>query len=500
MSSYILSVDAGTTGITFCLVDPKSFKLVHQLNLPFEQIYPAPGLVEHDLELIWKVFNLGVKKTIDEFQEIIKKKIEILCIGITNQRETICAFNKRGVPLANAIVWQDKRTIDYCEKIKINKSEEWIQHKTGLTLDPYFSATKINWLLNNNDKVKKAFKEKDLLFGTVDTYLLYRLTEGNSYATEASNASRTLLMNINNAQWDLELLDVFEVSKEILPPIQESFGHFGVTKGQSYLSDGIPITGILGDQQSALLGQNCTQAGDLKCTYGTGAFILINCGKEKGQSASGSLQTVFYKYKNKIHYALEGSSFIAGAAVGWLRDNLNIISDAKEVEALALKVSNLEEMKNILFLPFFSGIGSPYWIPKAQAAILGMTRDTRKKHLARAALEGIALSIFDVIRNLEKNISNIQSIKVDGGASQNNLLLDIQATILQRPIVRPKIIETTVYGAALAAAIGQNMLSIQDIGRYWSVDQTFNPKKDWFNYYYQKKSQWNESIKRLYLN
>ncbi|TDJ07936.1 MAG: glycerol kinase GlpK [Deltaproteobacteria bacterium] len=492
---YILSIDQGTTGTTSLLIDAKTFKLKGKLNQEFPQIFPRPGLVEHNLNDIWST----VEKTVEALLKKENVRAEdIVAIGITNQRETTCAFDKSGRPLANAIVWQDRRTADFCDSLK--NQQDLIREKTGLPIDPYFSATKMKWLLENNDEVKRAAKSADLLFGTIDTFLLYKLTAGESHFTEGSNASRTLLMNLKTCQWDHELLDLFHIDKDTLPEIKDSFGKFGVTKGNSFLPDGIPITGILGDQQSALFGQAGHLAGDMKCTYGTGAFMLLNTGVEIKKSEYGLLSTVAFVDKGKAVYALEGSCYIAGAAVQWLRDNLNIIGDAAEVENLALEVKNLSEMEHILFLPYFTGMGSPYWKADAKAAILGLTRDSGRPHLARACLDGIALSINDLIEAMRKDTHlAIGELKVDGGATKNDLLLKIQASISNLKIIRPSVLETTGYGAALAAAVGDNLIAMEKIKDLWAMDVAFTPMTKWQDFYVKKTTQWKSVIAKLFL-
>lgn len=496
--SYILSIDQGTTGTTACLIDTKTFKICNKSNKEFTQIFPKPGHVEHDLNEIWDTVSYVVEDVISKSKI---DKSEILSIGITNQRETTCAFSKSThSPLANAIVWQDRRTHEKCVQLKANNLEPFIKKATGLTLDPYFSATKMQWLTHNNTAVQDAIKNDDLYLGTIDTYLLYRLTNGRSFCTEATNASRTLLMDIKTGEWNKELLSTFEIKSKWLPQIKNSIGDFGSTSNLNFLPDGIKITGILGDQQSALFGQAGFEEGDMKCTYGTGAFMLLNTGEEIKYSNSGLLTTVAYKFNDKHFYALEGSSYIAGAAVQWLRDNLSIIEDAKDSETLALEVKNLEEMENLLFLPFFTGIGSPHWVSNAQATITGITRDTNKSHIARACLDGICLSINDLISAMEKDIEKeIKYLNVDGGAVENNLLMNIQASISNIEIIRPEVIETTAYGAALAAAIGIDIIKIEDLKDLWKKEATFTANKKWSEFYKEKKSQWSKTIERLYL-
>ena len=490
----ILAIDQGTTSTTAVIINAQTFQYVAKVSHEFPQIFPKPGWVEHDLNDIWKSVEQSVLSLIKGHNI---DSAQIQSIGITNQRETTCAFDKSGTPLHNAIVWQDRRTRQFCESMK-NKND-FFKKKTGLPLDPYFSATKMHWLLSNSDKVKKAYDKSTLHLGTMDTFLLYKLTNGNSYYTEASNASRTLLMNLKDCDWGQELLDIFGISKSILPIIKDSWGDFGKTKGLHFLPDGIPITGILGDQQAALFGQAGHRKGSMKCTYGTGAFLLLNIGEDIRYSQNGLITTVAFKNKNKKIYALEGVSYIAGAAVQWLRDNLNIIEFASESETNARKINDLEQMKYLLFLPFFSGIGSPHWMSQAKAAIIGITRDTNRYHLCRACLDGICFSINDLISAMKKDSQlNITDLKIDGGAVNNNLLCEIQATISSLEIIRPKVIETTAYGVALASAIGNNQMSIDQIDKLWKQDRIFVPNSDEISFYNEKLKQWNQAIKNLY--
>lgn len=492
----ILAIDQGTTGTTAALIDVTTFNFIAKANIEYPQIYPKPSWVEHNLNDIWK----SVEQTVLDVLNVANADAtDIVAIGITNQRETTCAFNKLGRPLANAIVWQDRRTTDRCLEIKENGHSDYIRTTTGLPCDPYFSATKMEWLLRNNDQVKQALAKNDLYFGTIDTFLLYKLTGHVSYFTEASNASRTLLMDLKTADWDSKLLDLFSISKEQLPVIKDSFGPFGKTMGLSFLPDGIPVTGILGDQQSALFGQAGISRGDMKCTYGTGAFLLMNTERELIRSNNGLLTTVAYRHNGETFYALEGSCYIAGAAVQWLRDNLKLISTSADIENLALSVKDLREMEHVLFLPFFSGIGSPYWIPEAKAAIIGLTRDTEKSHLARACLDGIALSIQDLVQAMASDANiQLQSLKVDGGAVSNDTLMSIQATVSDVEIIRPKIIETTAFGAAMAAAVGHQLTNLNEVQKLWKKDRSFTTVPTWQEHYSRKKKLWFETVRRLY--
>jgi glycerol kinase len=494
---YLLAIDQGTTGTTAVLVDTEDYKIVAKQNKEFPQIFPSPGMVEHNLNDIWS----SVEETVSQVLKTAKVSgSDIAAIGITNQRETTCPFNRKGEPLHNAIVWQDRRTGDFCEKLKKEGKEELIKAKTGLPIDPYFSGSKINWLLNNSQDVKSALEDNDLLVGNIDAFLLYKLSGCKSFYTEGSNASRTMLYNINSGAWDEELCELMGVPKKILPEVKNSFDNFGTTNDLAFLPDGIPITGILGDQQSALFGQAGVNKGDLKCTYGTGAFILLNTGEEPFVSKNGLITTIAFQDKGKTFYALEGSSYIAGAAVQWLRDNLNLFPNSPDVEDMALKVEDLTEMENILFFPFFTGIGSPYWQSDAKAAIIGLTRDTNNQHLSLACLDGICLSIEDLIRSMRSDSGlEIKTLKVDGGAVSNNLLMETQATISETQIIRPQVTETTAFGACLAAAIGAGLIEISSLGGLWKEDRVFNPCLEKTEHYNKKKAQWTEVITKLYL-
>ncbi|MBT7611464.1 MAG: glycerol kinase GlpK [Bacteriovoracaceae bacterium] len=491
---FILAIDQGTTGTTAVLINDSNFKFVDKVNKEFPQIFPQPGQVEHNLNDIWDTVQETVKALLKKNH--LKGK-DLSAIGITNQRETTCAFSKAGEPLANAIVWQDRRTFDFCQSIKAKESE--VQELTGLPIDPYFSGTKMRWLLKNNKQVKSAVIKDDLRLGTIDTFLLYKLSGHKAFATESSNASRTLLMNLSSGKWDESLTKLFEVDPKFLPEIKDSFGFFGETSGLSFLPDGIPISGILGDQQSALFGQAGYSKGDIKCTYGTGAFMLLNTGRDIKRSQNGLLSTVAYQKDGNLTYALEGSCYIAGAAVQWLRDNCFFFKDSPEIETLASKITNLDEMKNILFLPFFTGIGSPHWKAEATGALIGLTRDTSQNHISRACLEGIALSINDLINAMKKDTGlAICELKVDGGAVANNLLMNIQASLSKLNIIRPKVIETTAYGAALAAAIGVGKVSFNEIDKLWVEDKVFESAGFDDDYFNLKKHQWSKAIKALY--
>lgn len=490
MKTYILALDQGTTSCTALLIDTKNFSVVAQSSHEHPQYYPYPGWVEHDLNSI--LSNLF--KSIGEVLQKAKiKGTQIETIGITNQRETTCAFDSKGCPVSRAIVWQDRRTTDHCHRLAKNDSlKKTIQQITGLPTDPYFSATKMSWLLQN--------KPGDYHLGTIDSYLLYRLTNGKVYATDASNASRTLLYDLKKGDWNDELLKLFKINECRLPEIRDSFTFFGRTGKIPHLPEGIPITCLLGDQQAALFGQGCIKKGEMKCTYGTGAFAMMNTGKEIIRSRHGLLTTVAYRYKNQNSFALEGSCFIAGAAVQWLRDNLKIIKKSSEIENLALQIKNPAHLQNLFFLPFFTGIGSPFWQPEAKATIYGMTLDTAAPELAYACLEGIALSVNDLLFSMQKDAcQSISSLKVDGGAAKNNLLLSLQANISQTQVLRPKVIETTAYGAGLGAAVGSGQMDLERVVKFWRKENTFTPDKKLNLVYKSKKKGWQNLIQQLYL-
>jgi len=491
--NYLLAIDQGTTGTTSLLIDAATLKIIDKEKSDYRQIYPKPGWVEHDLEDIWKSVSISVEAVLKRAKADPKK---IIAIGITNQRETTCAYDRQGKPLHHAIVWQDRRTSEYCEQ-NSKKYQEVCRKKTGLPLDPYFSGSKMRWLLDNVEAVKASAVLKDLCLSTVDSFLVYRLTDCRSFVTEPSNASRTMLMNLETFNWDQSLLDFFGIKQEFLPEIRESFTEFGVTKNAKILPDGIPILSILGDQQAALFGQACVKVGDIKSTYGTGAFLLLNTGEKIIHSTTGLLTTAAYSFRGKKFYALEGSAYIAGAAVQWLRDNLKSIKSSPEVSELAAQVTDLSQMENVLFLPFFTGIGTPYWNSHAKAAIVGLTRDTHNGHIARACLEGIALSLNDSVSSFKKDFEHLNDIRVDGGAAANDILMQMQANFSQKTILRPAVIDTTAFGVAVGCLVGKGELAIEDMGKYWKLEKEFRPEKN--AYYPSKKALWDETIKRLYL-
>ncbi|MCB0351536.1 MAG: glycerol kinase GlpK [Bdellovibrionales bacterium] len=469
-----MAIDQGTTGTTVAIVDQSGF-IVDKVNNEYPQIYPQPGWVEHNPEDIWH----SVTKTIGE---VLKKSginpKEIATIGITNQRETSLIWSRyTNQTIYNAIVWQCRRTTDFCNKLKKSGKGKIINKKTGLVLDPYFSATKFRWILDHVKGARKLAATGELACGTIDSFLLWRLTDGEVHATDVSNASRTMLMNIDSGEWDAELLKIFSVPKNMLPEIRPSSGEFGCTLNVPGLPDGIPISGIAGDQQAALFGQACFAAGDAKCTFGTGSFLLMNTGSKRVKSKSGILTTVAWQLKNdkKLTYALEGGAFICGAAVQWLRDGMKMISSSSGVESLAQEVS---DSGGVEFVPALTGLGAPYWDAEARGMICGLTRGSTRAHLARATLDAMALQNLDILSAMQKDLGKkLKSLKVDGGATSNNLLMQLQADYLGQSISRPKMIESTVLGAAYLAGLGAGFWKNQsEIKKVWQLDQDFKPK------------------------
>lgn len=470
MSRYIISIDQGTTSTRTAIVN-QAGGLVGQQNEDFRQIFPQPGWVEHDPEDIWKTTLNTLKKTMEQTRI---RGDQIAAIGITNQRETVVVWDRKtGKPIYNAIVWQCRRTQDVCEKLKRNNKEKVINKKTGLVIDPYFSATKIQWILKNVPGAKERARKGELAAGTIDTFLLWRLTGGEAHKTDVSNASRTMLMNIHTGWWDDELLKLFEVPESMLPEIAPSSGEFGVTKGLDVIPDGIPVAGIAGDQQAALFGQTCFDAGDVKCTFGTGSFILLNTGSKPVASKSRLLTTIAWKLRDqKMTYAVEGGAFICGAAVQWLRDGLQFFQHSSEVEQLAASVPSSEGVE---FVPALTGLGAPHWNPEARGVLWGLTRGTTKAHVARATLEAMALQNVDILTAMQKDLGKkLRSIKVDGGASANNLLMQMQADYSATEVVRPQIVESTAIGAAYLAGLGVGFWKdVSEIKKIWKSDRAF---------------------------
>ncbi len=474
----ILAIDQGTTGST-ALIFNEQLQIIGRGYEEFAQIFPKPGWVEHQFDDIWTSVENAIKKALINADFKTDKTASIDVIGITNQRETVGIFDSHTLkPIHNAIVWQCRRTTEYCETLKQQGKENIITQKTGLLLDPYFSASKIHWLIENIPSAKNGLQDGSLRMGTVDTFLLNKLTSGLSHATDVSNASRTSLMSLDSLQWDDDLLDIFHIPKQIktgFPNILSSSEVFGKTKNLPFLKDGIPIGSLIGDQQSALFGQFAFESSQAKCTYGTGAFLVVNTGTQKIFSQSKLLTTIAWKYKNQTFYALEGSVFIAGAVVQWLRDGLKIIESSKDIETLANTVS---DTAGVIFVPAFTGLGAPHWNPHARGIIHGITRGTSQAHVARAALEGIALQCAELMDGFEKDLQKpISRLKVDGGASANNLLMQMQADFSNTRLLRPKNVETTAKGAAMLAGLAVGIFeTIDSLKKLEDVEREFLPK------------------------
>lgn len=469
---YILSIDQGTTSSRAVIVD-KSGKIVASHGEAFEQIFPQPAWVEHDPEAIWT----SVKKSVTgALQAGGIQGSEIAAIGITNQRETVIVWDRKSNrPLYNAIVWQCRRTTDFCAKLN-KPAHKLIRDLTGTVVDPYFSASKIRWILKNVPGAADKAKKNEVVAGTIDAFLSWRLSNGVSFCTDVSNASRTQLMNIHTGKWDAKLLKLFSVPEHILPKIVDSSGVIGKTKGLDFLPDGIPIAGMAGDQQAALFGQTCFEVGEAKCTFGTGSFMLLNTGTKAPKSKSGILTTVAWRLpKQKMTYALEGGAFVCGAAVQWLRDGLKLISKSSEVESLAQEVS---DTGGVEFVPALTGLGAPYWDSEARGLICGLTRGTTKAHIARATLEAIALQNAEILFAMQKDLGKkMKGLRVDGGATVNNLLMQMQADYLGVGLTRPVIVETTAMGAAYLAGLGVGFWKDQkEIKGIWKTERDFHSK------------------------
>jgi glycerol kinase len=465
---YILSLDQGTTSSRAILFDHAG-SIVSVAQKEFPQIFPKPGWVEHDPRDIWSS-QAGVAA------EVLTKAsvgaADVAAIGITNQRETTLVWDRfTGKPIHNAIVWQDRRTAGICDRLRARKLDRMIRRKTGLVIDAYFSATKVQWILQNVRGARERAKAGDLAFGTVDSWLIWNLTGGKVHVTDASNASRTMLYDISKGDWDDELLKLFGVPRSMLPEVRSSSEVYGMT---NLLGTPIPIAGIAGDQQAALFGQACTKPGMAKNTYGTGCFMLMNTGTKRIASKNNLLTTVAWRIGDRTEYALEGSIFIAGAVVQWLRDGLEFFRSAAEIEALAAGVS---DTGGVYLVPAFAGLGAPHWDQYARGTIVGLTRGSTKAHIARAALEGIVLQVMDVLKAMEADAGiKLRELRVDGGASANDLLMQLQADLLNVPVVRPKVSETTALGAAYLAGLAVGFWKNQaDIARQWQVDKRFKP-------------------------
>ncbi len=469
MAAYILALDQGTTSSRSILFDKKG-NIIATAQQEFSQIFPQPGWVEHNAMEIWET---QLKTAKDVLQKANITAGDIAAIGITNQRETTVVWDRNtGEPIHNAIVWQDRRTAAICEDLKQKALDMYIQQKTGLVVDAYFSGTKIKWILDNVPGARDKATKGELCFGTMDTWLLWKLTDGKIHATDVSNASRTMLCNIATCEWDGELQKILDVSGNMLPQIRSSSEVYGHTKLLDDKTE-IPIAGIAGDQQAALFGQLCTQPGMVKNTYGTGCFMLMNTGEKMIPSKNNLLTTVAWKINGITHYALEGSVFIAGAVVQWLRDGLGIIKTAADVEALAKKV---ETTDGVYVVPAFAGLGAPYWNPHARGVITGLTRGVNTSHIARAAVESIAYQTMDVLKAMEADSGiNIKELRVDGGATKNDLLMQFQSDMLDTKVIRPTVTETTALGAAYLAGLAVGFWkSIDELQEQWQIEKSFS--------------------------
>ena len=470
MKKFIIAIDQGTTSSRAVLFDTKGrIKFISQYE--FKQYFPKNGWVEHNPNEIWLTTLKALKQAINKASKI---KGKIISIGITNQRETTILWNKKtGKPIYNAIVWQDRRTEKYCKILKNKKYEKIFRKKTGLFIDPYFSATKIKWILDNIKVSKKLLKSNNLLFGTVDTFLIWKLTNGKQHLTESTNASRTMLFNINNNKWDKEILQKLKIPKKILPKVINSADNFGKTD-MRIIGKEIQISAVLGDQQAAAVGQACFEKGSIKSTYGTGAFVIMNTGLKKINSKNKLLTTICYRINNKTTYALEGSIFIAGAGVQWLRDKIKLISNAYETEKI---VKSTKSNNQVYIVPAFSGIGAPYWRPDVRGLITGLTRDSDWKSLVRATVESVAYQSYDLFYSMNKDGLKPKVIKIDGGMVANNWFSQFLSDIIDLKVVRPKIQETTALGVALFAGYKVGVFkSLNEIKRLWKKDKDFKPK------------------------
>jgi len=470
VKKFLVAIDQGTTSTRAILFDLKgSIKFTSQFE--FKQYFPKNGWVEHNPNEIWLTTLKALKKVIKKSSYL---KGKIISLGITNQRETTILWNKKtGKPIYNAIVWQDRRTQEYCEILKKRKYEKSFRKKTGLFIDPYFSATKIKWILKNIKDSKKLLKSNNLLFGTVDTFLIWKLTKGKKHLTEATNASRTMLFNINNNKWDKEILKKLNIPKNILPEVKNSADNFGITN-KKVVGKEIPISAVLGDQQAAAVGQACFEKGSIKSTYGTGAFVIMNTGSKKIYSNNKLLTTICYRLNGKNTYALEGSIFIAGAGVQWLRDKLKLINNAYETEEIAKSRKN---NSGVYVVPAFSGMGAPHWRPDARGVITGLTRNTDWKDLVRAVVESVAYQSYDLFNSMKKDGLKPKIIKVDGGMVANNWFSQFLSDVINLNVIRSKTLETTALGVALFAGyqIGE-FKSLNEIKSKWKKDRVFSPK------------------------
>ena len=493
MSKYILSIDQGTTSSRIILYNTK-FKVIDSLQKELKQYFPKNGWVEHDPDEIWR----KTKKTLSDVISKAKKlKGKILTIGITNQRETTILWNKKsGKVVYRAIVWQDRRTEEFCKKLRSQNKETSFFNKTGLLIDPYFSATKVKWILDNVPVAKKLMQKNELLFGTVDTFLIWRLTKRQIHATDATNASRTMLYNISTNKWDEGILKLLKIKKSILPEVKDCSDDYGSTH-TSVTGQSIPISGVVGDQQAATIGQCCFEPGSLKSTYGTGAFVLLNTGNKIIYSKNRLLTTIAYRIKGKTTYAMEGSIFIAGAGVQWLRDRMNFFKNASETENI---VKSLKSNKGVYLVPAFTGLGAPYWDANARGVLSGLTRDTGPKEIVRSIIESVAYQTYDLFEAMKHDGLRPRLVKVDGGMVMNNWFSQFLSDVVNVGVLRPKVQETTALGAAFMAGLQIGVYkSLKDISKVWALDKKFNPKMKQ-NHRKILLSGWSRSIKRTLIS
>ena len=486
MEKFIVALDQGTTSSRAVLFNKKR-EIVAIEQQEFKQIFPTAGWVEHNPFEIWS-------SQLSVFEQLLKnnsiKPSQIEAIGITNQRETTIVWNKKsGKPIYNAIVWQDRRTASYCETLKKQGLENYIRENTGLVIDAYFSGTKINWILENVPNARQQAENGEILFGTVDTWLIWNLTKGKTHATDYSNASRTLLFNIRTLEWDKKLTETLNIPNYILPEVKESSGSFGTFEYEGVF---IPILGVAGDQQAALFGQSCFEKGTAKNTYGTGCFMLMNTGNGLVTSKSGLISTIAWSINGKVEYALEGSIFIAGAAIQWLRDGLQLIKSAPETEPMAQAIEDDE----VVVVPAFAGLGAPYWDMYARGAIFGLTRDSGREHFAKATLQSLAFQTKDVLDAMQQDSGLIlRNLQVDGGACANNYLMQFQADMLHVDVIRPTVLESTALGAAYLAGIASGFWNKDELSQQKKIDTTFHPKMD-IQYREKLYANWKKAVER----
>lgn len=474
METYILALDQGTTSSRAILFNKKG-DVAYVAQQEFKQYFPKSGWVEHNAKEIWSSILSVIAKVLSENNI---QATQIAGIGITNQRETTVVWDKHtGEPVHNAIVWQSRQTAEICQQLKDAGYDELFRSKTGLLIDAYFSGTKVKWILDHVEGAREKAEAGDLLFGTIDTWIIWKLTDGKVHVTDYSNASRTLMYNIYDLKWDEELLNILDVPANMLPEVRPSSEIYGNVAGKHFFGHEVPISGIAGDQQAALFGQACFEKGMVKNTYGTGCFMLMNTGQEAVKSKHGLLTTIAWGYEGKVTYALEGSIFVAGSAIQWLRDGLRIIRTSEQSESYATKV---EDTDGVYVVPAFVGLGTPYWDSEVRGAVFGLTRGTSKEHFIRATLESLAYQTRDVISAMQSDASiHLETLRVDGGAVKNNFLMQFQADILNVPVERPAVNETTALGAAYLAGLAVGYWEdLEMVKKHWQLDETFEPKME----------------------